>query len=50
MGSLSEALKSDKRSRMRVQLVSYTIIEKCYALRNAESKYLSYVESNMNNG
>ena len=57
LGSLSEALKADERSRMReiftspsLQLVSYTITEKGYALRNSEGKYLSYVESDMNNG
>lgn len=62
LGSLTEAIKaqsSDERQweRMKeifqnpgLQLVSFTITEKGYALRNAEGSYFSFVESDIENG
>lgn len=62
LGSLTEAIKaqsSDERQweRMKeifqnpgLQLVSFTITEKGYALRNAEGAYFSFVESDIENG
>ncbi|MBQ7561377.1 MAG: mannitol dehydrogenase family protein [Synergistaceae bacterium] len=57
LGSLSESIKSTERPRMReifscpdLQLVSYTITEKGYSLRDSEGKYLSYAANDMNNG
>ena len=56
LGSLSEALKATDKARLKeiftaesLQMVSFTITEKGYALRNSEGKYLSYVEADMNN-
>lgn len=62
LGSLTEAIKaqsSDEKQweRMKeifqnpgLQLVSFTITEKGYALRNAEGAYFSFVESDIENG
>lgn len=62
LGSLTEAIKaqsSDEKQweRMKeifqnpgLQLVSFTITEKGYALRNAEGSYFSFVESDIENG
>ncbi len=62
LGSLCEALKARSSnaaewSRLKeiftadsLQLVSFTITEKGYALRNADGKYFPHVEADMNNG
>ena len=62
LGSLSESIKArsanpDEWDRLKaiftnpgLQLVSFTITEKGYALRNPDGKYLPYVEADMNNG
>ena len=62
LGSLTEAIKAQssdegKWERMKeifqnpgLQLVSFTITEKGYALRNAEGAYFSFVESDIENG
>ena len=62
LGSLCEAIKARSSnpaewSRLKeiftapsLQLISFTITEKGYALHGADGKYLSYVESDMNNG
>lgn len=56
LGSLSEALKATDRKRLKeiftapsLQLVSFTITEKGYALHGSDGKYLGYVEKDMNN-
>ena len=62
LGSLTEAIKAQSSDegqweRMKeifqnpgLQLVSFTITEKGYALRNAEGAYFSFVESDIENG
>ncbi len=62
LGSLCEALKARSSnaaewSRLKeiftaesLQMVSFTITEKGYALRNSEGKYFPFVEADMNNG
>ena len=62
LGSLTEAIKAQSSDegqweRMKeifqnpgLQLVSFTITEKGYALRNAEGSYFSFVESDIENG
>lgn len=62
LGSLTEALKAqpkfaDHWTRLKeifaspsLQLISFTITEKGYALRGADGNYLSYVKNDMNNG
>lgn len=62
LGSLTEAIKAQysdegQWERMKeifqnpgLQLVSFTITEKGYALRNAEGAYFSFVESDIENG
>ena len=62
LGSLTEAIKAQysdegQWERMKeifqnpgLQLVSFTITEKGYALRNAEGSYFSFVESDIENG
>ena len=62
LGSLGEAVKADSSdpaswSRLReifaaptLQLVSFTITEKGYALKGTDGSYLSYVEKDMENG
>ena len=62
LGSLTEALKahpSDPESWARLteiftaptlQLVSFTITEKGYALRNADGQYFPFVSADVNNG
>ncbi|MBO4888531.1 MAG: mannitol dehydrogenase family protein [Firmicutes bacterium] len=62
LGSLGEAVKADSSdeaswSRLReifaapsLQMVSFTITEKGYALKGTDGNYLSYVEKDMENG
>ncbi|MCD7867980.1 MAG: mannitol dehydrogenase family protein [Clostridiales bacterium] len=62
LGSLAEAIKARSDdpaawSRLRdifshpgLQMVSFTITEKGYALRGADGKYLSHVKADMENG
>lgn len=62
LGSLTEALKAqpkfaDNWARLKeifaspsLQLISFTITEKGYALRGADGNYLGYVKSDMDNG
>ena len=62
LGSLAEAVKADfrdeaSRKRMKeiftspeLQIVSFTITEKGYALRNADGEYFPYVRSELENG
>lgn len=58
LASLTEAVKApQERARLTeiftaksLQLVSFTITEKGYALHGADGKYLPYVESDMNAG
>lgn len=62
LGALSEAVKARSGdpaawARMKeiftdpgLQLVTFTITEKGYALRNAEGEYFSYVKADMDNG
>ncbi|MBR0203234.1 MAG: mannitol dehydrogenase family protein [Synergistaceae bacterium] len=58
LGSLSEALKAPEDwERLKaiftnpgLQLVSFTITEKGYALHGTDGKYFRFVESDMNNG
>ncbi len=58
LGSLCEALKAPADfARMKeifasesLELVSFTITEKGYALHGSDGKYLRYVEADMNNG
>lgn len=62
LGSLSEAVKAQSDnpaawSRLKeifsapgLQMVSFTITEKGYALKNAEGEYLGYVKKDMENG
>ncbi len=62
LGSLSEAIKArmaDEASRERLkcvfsnpklQLVTFTITEKGYALRNTEGEYFGYVRADLDNG
>lgn len=62
LGSLTEAVKAqsgdaDKWNRLKeifrnpgLQLVSFTITEKGYALRNAEGAYFGFIEADIENG
>ena len=62
LGSLTEAIKAQfqntaARSRLKeiftdsgLQMVSFTITEKGYALRDARGDYLGYVKADMDNG
>ena len=62
LGSLTEAVKAQYQdagawSRLKeiftdsgLQMVSFTITEKGYALRNAQGDYLNYVNADMDNG
>lgn len=59
LGSLSEAIKADAAARARMkdvftnpglQLVSFTITEKGYALRNADNEYFGYVKADLDGG
>ncbi len=62
LGSLCEALKADTKDKSAVkrlieiftnkelQLVSFTITEKGYALKGADGNYLSYVKSDIEKG
>lgn len=62
LGSLSEALKArssnpEEWARLKeiftadsLQLVSFTITEKGYSLRNADGRYFPHVDNDMNNG
>lgn len=62
LGSLCEALKAETKdpaamkrleqifTNKELQLVSFTITEKGYALKGADGNYLSYVKSDIENG
>ena len=62
LGSLTEAIKAQYKdssawSRLKeifmdpgLQMVSFTITEKGYALRNAQGDYMAYVKADMENG
>ena len=57
LGSLCEAIKATERPRLKeiftaktLQIVSFTITEKGYALHGADGKYFGFVEADMNNG
>ncbi len=57
LGSLCEAIKATERTRLAeiftaktLQLVSFTITEKGYALHGSDGKYFGFVESDMARG